>query len=291
LAVAFFLNLTFVVIEIAGGLWTNSLAILGDALHDFGDSVSIGLSWFLERYSRRKSSDRFTFGYARFELLGALINASVLIGSSIFLAWAAIGRLFAPPEVHPRGMMMLAVLGVLVNGAAVLRLRRGEGLSLNRKVISFHLLEDVLGWMVVLFGSGVIWLTGWHIVDPIMSLMVSAFIAFNAGKLMWETLMVLLQAAPTNLDVGALRQALEKHPAVHNIHYLRAWSLDGRFQIVSVHLVADQASNEQLLAAWRREVEVILREAGADEVTVQWEKKDEYCGAKDTQHGSDKDIH
>ena len=149
--VAFFLNFGFAIIEIIGGFLTNSVAILSDAVHDLGDSLSLGLAWYFQKYSRKKSDSTYTYGYRRFSLVGALANSLVLIVGSILILTEAIPRIFNPQQAHPQGMMMLAVLGIAVNGVAMLRLRRGK--SLNEKVVSLHLMEDVLGWIAVLVGA------------------------------------------------------------------------------------------------------------------------------------------
>lgn len=152
LKIAFFINAGFSIIELFGGIFTNSIAIISDALHDFGDSLSLGLAWYLENKAARKEADeKFSFGYARFRLLGALVNALILIGGSIYIIIEAIGRLQEPVELKSTWMMGIAVVGVLANGYAAWRTRGSS--SLNEKVISWHLLEDVLGWVAVLIVS------------------------------------------------------------------------------------------------------------------------------------------
>jgi len=151
LAWAFLLNISFCVIELIGGLLTNSIAILSDALHDFGDSISLGLAWYFQKISKRKPDSRYTYGYKRFSTLSALVNCLVLLTGSGFILYESIKRILNPIESNAQGMFVLAVVGVLVNGAAVVRLKKGD--SLNEKVVSLHLLEDVLGWVAVLIGS------------------------------------------------------------------------------------------------------------------------------------------
>ena len=178
--VAFFLNISFTIIEIIGGVLTNSVAILSDALHDLGDSLSLGLAWYFEKKSKKGRSKNFSFGYKRFSLLGALINAIVLIIGSIFILREAIPRIINPEPVDTKGMILLAILGIFVNGLAVLRLKKGT--SLNEKVISLHLLGDVFGWIAVLIGAIAIYYFNSPIIDPILSFLIAGFILFNVYK-------------------------------------------------------------------------------------------------------------
>lgn len=180
LKVAFFLNLVFTIIEIFGGIFTNSIAILTDALHDAGDTASLGLAWYFEKLSGRGPNHKHTYGYVRFRLLGGLITGIVLIAGLSFIFWNAIGRLMAPEPVNAPGMMALAVLGILVNGAAVLRVKKGS--SLTEKVVSWHLIEDTLGWAAVLIGAGIMFVWDLPIIDPILSIGISLFVLWNVGR-------------------------------------------------------------------------------------------------------------
>lgn len=150
ISLAFFLNLGFCIIELIGGLLTNSVAILSDALHDFGDSVALGLAWVFQKKSEQKPDDKYTYGYRRFSLLSAIINSIILVAGSAFVLFESIKRIIEPAETNAKGMLLLAILGVAVNGVAILRLRKGG--SVNERVVSLHLMEDVLGWVAVLIG-------------------------------------------------------------------------------------------------------------------------------------------
>ncbi|MDZ7847967.1 MAG: cation diffusion facilitator family transporter [Owenweeksia sp.] len=185
LRLAFFLNLAFTLFEIIGGLWTNSIAILSDALHDLGDSLSLGLSWYLQRKSRQTANQHYTYGYRRFSLLGALINSVVLVVGSVVIIVEAIERLQQPEAPDATGMLIFAIVGVGINGFAALRLRAGK--SLNERVVSWHLWEDVLGWLAVLLGAVVmlIWETPW--LDPVLSIGITVFILINILKRLRNT--------------------------------------------------------------------------------------------------------
>ncbi len=194
LKVAFALNLAFTVIEIGGGIWTNSIAILSDALHDAGDCFSLGLAWYLQGLAERQSDARFTYGYRRFSTLGALVTSVVLMAGLGFVGWQALHRLRSPEEVLAPGMIALAVIGIVFNGYAAWKLR-GSG-SLNARMASWHLIEDTLGWVAVLAGSIVI--AVWHlpIIDPILSLAISAFVLWNVFRNLRPVALVFLQSAP-----------------------------------------------------------------------------------------------
>ena len=202
--VAFWLNLAFTIIEIIGGFLTNSLAILSDALHDLGDSLSLGLAWYFQNLSKKGRDRKFSYGYRRFSLLGAIINSIVLVVGSIFIITEAIPRVMDPQSTNATGMIGLAILGVLVNGAAVLKLKKGH--TQNEKVAALHLLEDVLGWVAVLIGSIIIYFTNWFIIDPLLSLGIALFILFNVYKSI-KSSMSKIAVAPVNADIeSAVRQ-------------------------------------------------------------------------------------
>ncbi len=177
---AFFLNVTFTIIEIIGGIMTNSMAILSDAVHDLGDSLSLGMAWYFQGLSSKGRDKSFSYGYGRFSLLGALINVCVLLIGSILILWKTIPRLLAPEAVDTTGMMILAVIGVIFNGLAVYRMRGGK--SLNERVVALHLMEDVLGWVAVLIGSIIMHFFDLPIIDPILSLLITGELAYLIAR-------------------------------------------------------------------------------------------------------------
>src|SRR5690554_4219615 len=191
---AFLLNLLFSIIEFVGGIITNSIAIMSDAVHDLGDAVSLGVSWGLEKYSKKSPDKKYTYGYARFSLLAAFINSIVLIIGSAFILYSAIPRLFNPEEVNPSGMIVFAILGIIINGAAVIAVSRGE--SLNEKTVSWHLLEDVLGWVVVLITSVVLVFVYIPILDAILSILITLYIIYKVFINLRAVFKVFLEAAP-----------------------------------------------------------------------------------------------
>jgi cobalt-zinc-cadmium efflux system protein len=277
LKVAFFLNLLFTVIEIIGGILTNSLAILSDALHDLGDSLSLGLAWYFQNLSKKGRDQKFSYGYKRFSLLGAIINSIVLVVGSIFIIQAAIPRIIHPEEANVKGMILLGILGVIINGAAVLRLKKGE--SHNEKVVALHLLEDVLGWVAVLIGSAVIYFTDYYIIDPILSLGIALFILFNVYKNLKSSLNIILQAIPEALDLAKIETAILQVNGVVSMHDLHIWSLDGQRNVLTVHVVLAQNLTSQ--HAVKVEISEAMHALGIDHCTIETELSGEDCVLKD----------
>jgi cobalt-zinc-cadmium efflux system protein len=233
---AFILNLLFSISEFIGGFLINSVAIMSDAIHDLGDSISLGLSWFLEKFSAKEKNERFSFGYKRFSLLGALINAIFLIGGSVYIFFQAIPLLINPEHSNAGGMIGFAIVGVLVNGFAAYRLHKGT--SMNEGVLSWHLLEDVLGWVAVLIVGIVLLFKDIHILDPILSLAITVFILVNVVRNLVKTMKIFLEGVPENIDLKSIQLQLEKIPGVESVQQLRIWSIDGEENAMNVHLSA-----------------------------------------------------
>lgn len=276
--VAFFLNLAFSLVEIVGGIFTNSVAIVADALHDLGDSLSLGLAWWLEKLSGKRRDQRFSFGYRRLSLLAALINGIVLVGGSIFVLWKTIPRLLAPEAVHVPGMFWLAALGIAVNGLAVLRLRSGS--SMNEKVVSWHLLEDVLGWVAVLIVSIIMYFKPLPILDPLLSLVITAVILWNVIKRVKQTSAIFLQAIPEGIDIDAIEQSIDELTGVVSVHDTHIWSLDGEHHIASTHVVTNDVTIGNSLLI-RQQVREIFSAVGINHVTVEIEAVGEDCVTAD----------
>lgn len=274
LKVAFFLNLSFTIIEIVGGLLTNSLAILSDALHDLGDSLGIGLSWYFQKLSSKESNDTFTYGYKRFSLLGAIINAVVLLVGSVFILSEAIPQLFDPGVTDAKGMLYLAIFGVIVNGAAVLKLRKGD--SINERVISLHLLEDVLGWLAVLIGSLIMLFTEAAWIDPLLSVLIALFILFNVYKHLKQSLTIVLQATPKGVDVEEIQRQLMAIPEIRGVHDCHIWSMDGKYHVLSTHLVLNGEYTLEEMAEIKSRAKAMLRER-VEHVTIEFEGPHEEC--------------
>ncbi len=279
IGVAFFLNLAFTIIELVGGLFTNSIAIISDAVHDFGDSLSLGLAWYFQKLSKKGSTRQYTYGYKRFSLLGAIINSVVLIVGSVFVITEAIPRLISPQETNAGGMLILAIIGIVINGIAVLRTRKGS--SVNERVVSLHLLEDVLGWAAVLVGSIVMHITGISIIDPILSIAIACFVLFNIFKNIKQVLPILLQGVPTDVDREHIIEKLEGIENVSNVHDLHIWSLDDEYNVLTVHITLGESIAMDALAETKMEIRSLLKNEGIHHATIEFETPDETCTFED----------
>lgn len=272
---AFTLNLIFTIIEIVGGIYTNSVAILSDALHDLGDSISLGISWFLETYSKKKRDKRYTYGYARFSLLAAFLNGLVLIIGSFIILREAIPRLVSPEQPNARGMLLLAILGVVFNGAAVFRLRKGR--SQNEKVITWHLMEDVFGWLTVLIGSVVMLFADLPIVDAIISVLFTMFILYNVVKNFIHTVRIFLQAKPEGVNLLEVESAITSLMNVNSTHDLHIWSMDGASCVLTVHVVVDDNLPSHKVMEVKKDIRGLCHDAQVDHITVEVEYESEKC--------------
>jgi cobalt-zinc-cadmium efflux system protein len=272
---AFFLNLGFAVVEIIGGLLTNSLAILSDALHDLGDSTSLGLSWFLDNYSKRGQDQRFSYGYRRFSLLGALFNTLILIGGSIVIVSEAIPRLMSPEPAHAPGMLLFALGGIAVNGLAFLRLKRNR--SLNAQVAAWHLIEDVLGWVAVLVVSLVLLFTDLYLLDPLLSLVIALYVTWNVFRNLRRTASLFLQAVPENMNVDEIEERLKRMEAVKSVHHTHIWSLDGEHHVLTTHVVVDPCTTRDQILQLKREINSFTDQMDITHTTLEIEYEDEDC--------------
>jgi cobalt-zinc-cadmium efflux system protein len=276
---AFFLNLIFTVVELIGGLLTNSVAIISDAIHDFGDSVSLGLSWYFQKLSKKGGTAKYTYGYKRFSLLGAIINSVILIAGSVLILIECVPRFFAPQQTNAEGMFVLAVLGIAINGAAVLRTRNAG--SFNERVVSLHLLEDVLGWAAVLIGSVIIKFTGLTIIDPVLSVVIACFVLVNVFKNIRQVLPILLQGTPADTDHERITAKLSKIKHVGSVHDLHIWSLDEAYNVLTVHIALTEALSDARLTELKNEIRAALKEENIQHETMEFETPDEICAFKD----------
>ena len=270
--IAFLLNLSFAVFEFFGGIFTGSVAIVSDAVHDLGDAASIGCSFFLEKKSRRQPDGVYTYGYARYSVLGGVITTLILLVGSVFVLVNAIRRIIHPTPIHYDGMILFAVVGVAVNFIAAFFTREGD--SINQKAVNLHMLEDVLGWAVVLVGALVMKFTDITLIDPLMSMGVALFILVHAGKTLGSALDLFLEKAPAGISTEELTAHLLEIDGVLDIHHLHLWSLDGVHHCATLHLVTD-GDPHRVKEAVREE----LREHGIGHATLETEAEGEVCAA------------
>jgi cobalt-zinc-cadmium efflux system protein len=279
LRLAFFLNLSFAIVELVGGILTNSVAILSDALHDLGDTVSLGSSWIFQKVSKRKRDRKYSYGYRRFSVLGALLNSLVLFGGSVLILYEAIPRLFNPEMPDAKGMLILAVIGILVNGFAVLKLKGGS--SLNERAVRLHLLEDVLGWIAILIGSILLMFWEIPIIDPILSILISIYILFNVFRNIRDVLSIFLQARPGDVEIKDLEKSFADLPGIINVHDLHIWSMDGNYHVLSVHLVVDRNYTTKELVSVKDKLNRLVEKYGINHATYEFETEDEDCKLED----------
>lgn len=270
--IAFLLNSVFSLFEVIGGIFTGSIAILSDAVHDTGDALSIGLSYFLERKSLKKADSGHTYGYRRYSVLGAAVTDTVLIIGSLLVIYNGIGRIIEPSEINSDGMLVFAVFGFLTNILAAFFTRGGE--SLNQRAVNLHMLEDVLGWAVVLIGSAVIKFTGLYIIDPIMSIGVAVFILIHALKSFKKIVDLFLEKTPEGIGTEEIKKHLLEIEGVKDVHHIHIRSIDGELCFASLHTVICAEDAVSVKRAIKKE----LREHGISHITVETEAEGEECG-------------
>ncbi len=278
--VAFWLNTGFALLELVGGLYTNSVAILSDSLHDFGDSLSLGLSYYFQKKSVKERDASFSYGYKRFSLLGAFINSLVLIVGSVFIIQEIIERLIHPEPSNAKGMLIFALIGVVVNGAAMLRLKKGS--TINERVISLHFLEDILGWVAVLIGSCIMMFFNVPLLDPILSLLITCFILFNVYKNLKAAFRIILQGVPENINPDEIREKLLAMKGIKDVHDLRVWTMDGLYNILTLHVVTGNQSLEQS-ELLKKEVRHELQHLHVSHTTIELEVNGNHCEMNDNQ--------
>ena len=275
LKLAFFLNLAFTILEIVGGIYTNSVAILSDAVHDLGDSFSLGLAWYLDKKSKKSASSKFSFGYQRFSLAGAFINALILSLGSIYLISEAIQRFQNPEESDAQGMILFAILGIVVNGYAAYKV--SKGLSQNEKVISWHLIEDVLGWAAVLIAGIVLYFKEIPWLDPALSLGISIFILWNVFKNLKGTILIFLQAVPDDVSLLEIESKICELEKVDSVHHMHIWSLEGEHHVFTVHVKLKPIESLIELNEVKAEIKKLLKTYPFSHYTIEIEADQEEC--------------
>ncbi len=266
---AFFLNLIFIFIELAGGFFTNSFAIVSDAIHDLGDCAAIGCAWVLEKISKKEADENYTYGYKRYSLVSALITSVILVAGSVGVVIGAIQRFGEPKEINGLGMLVIAVFGVTINGVAAFKTSKGDGIS--ERAINLHMLEDVFGWLSVLIGSVFIYAFEWYFVDSLLSFVIAVFLLVNAFKHIAEVLNVLLEKKPKNFDLGEYKEKLQAIEGVESAHHVHIWSLDGESILATVHLKPYDTQGVKEYARIKSVAEEISREYGIHHLTVQFD--------------------
>ena len=285
---AFFMNFGFTILEFFGGMYVNSIAIISDALHDLGDSLSLGLAWYLDSKSKQGADKSFTFGYTRFSLLGALVNSLVLVAGSIFVINEAVGRILEPEHSDAQGMIIFAIIGVLVNGYAAWKVSSGK--TLNERVISWHLLEDVLGWAGVLVVSIILLFKDIHYLDPALSLFITAYILWNVLKRLKDTLYLFLQGSPEGIDVEELQQEFLQLDKVADTRHVHLWSLDGETHVFTAHILLENTDSYQDILNLKKQIRKILEPYRFSHSTIEVELDEETSSLIQTDEKHDQKL-
>ena len=241
---AFGLTAAFLIAEVAGGLITNSLALLSDAAHMMTDVIALAISLIAVRLSRRPPDAKRTYGYARMEAIGAMINSGLLFLVAGYILWEAIGRFRQPPEVASMGMLVVAVIGLVINLISMQLLKAGSGSSLNVKGAYLEVWSDMLGSIGVIIGALVIRFTGWTVADPIIAVLIGLWVLPRTWTLLRQAGHVLMQGVPEGIELDSVRSLLLQHPAVAQIHDLHAWSLGSRQTVVTAHIVLREGKDD-----------------------------------------------
>ena len=270
---AFILNLAFSVFEFIGGVFTGSVAIISDAIHDIGDATSIGVAFFLEKKSKKQPDKKYTYGYARYSVIGSVLTTLILLLGSAMIIYNAVLRIISPTEINYNGMIIFAIVGVCVNLGAALLTRDGD--SLNQKAVNLHMLEDVLGWVVVLIGAIVMRFTDFYIIDPLMSIGVAVFILINALKNLKAVLDLFLEKTPHGISINEIAEHVCEVEGVLSVHHIHVWSMDGHNNYATMHVVVKGDMH-----TIKHNIRGELKEHGIGHVTLEFEAEDEHCHEK-----------
>ena len=261
---AFFLNLTYAIVEfIAGGVFGSS-AVLADSVHDLGDAIAIGISAFLESISNREEDSHYTLGYKRFSLLGAMITAVILMTGSVLVILENIAKIFHPQSVNDEGILWLGIIAIIINVLASLVIRKGQ--TKNESILSLHFLEDTLGWVAVILMAIVLRFTDWYILDPLLSLAISFFILSKALPRFWRTLKIFLDAVPEGVDIQKIKTDLAELDHVASINQLNLWTMDGLEKNAIVHVCLKEMEH---METCKESIRIFLKDCGFQNITIE----------------------
>ncbi len=271
--IACILNALFSIFELFGGIFTGSVAITSDAIHDFGDASSIGIAYFLEKLSDKKPNRKYTYGYARFSVLGGWITTIILLTSSSIIIYNAILRIVTPIAINYNGMFVFSLIGLSVNLVATYITHGGK--SINQKAVNLHMLEDVLGWLVVLIGAIIIRFTNLYMIDPIMSIIVSAFVIINSIKNLIQIVEIFLMKTPKSIDVNELYKRIKTIDEVIEAHHMHVWAIDGETTCATLHVVVNEFN-----PTVKMKIKEEMKEHGISHITIEMETAMENCQEK-----------
>lgn len=268
--IAFILNLLFSGFEFVGGFYTGSIAIISDAVHDLGDAASIGISYLLEKKSKKEPDEKYTYGYARYSVVGGAITTIILLFSSFIVIINAAERIVKPTEINYSGMIIVGIMGIVINLAAAYFTHDGD--SLNQKAVNLHMLEDVLGWVAVLTGAVIMRFTDLSVIDPLMSMGVAVFIIIGCIKNLKLIIDIVLDKTPCGISVSEIKERLLEIDGITDVHHIHLRSIDGHSSCATLHIVTD--SDMHIIKQAARN---ILTDLGISHATIETESSDEHC--------------
>lgn len=268
--IAFILNSVFSIFELVGGFFTGSVAIMSDSLHDIGDAISIGVSYFLEKKSKKQPDAKYTYGYLRYSVLGSVFTTLILLLGSLLVIINAVTKIIHPIAINYNGMMIFAVFGVVVNLCAAVMTKDGD--SLNQKAVNLHMLEDTLGWIIVLVGAVIMRFTDIAVIDPLMSIGVSVFIITNAIKNLREALDLFLEKTPREVNIEEIKEHIMEIQGVLDVHHIHLWSMDGSNNCATMHIVTNEFSH-----SIKEKIRQELEEHNICHTTLEFETENEKC--------------
>ena len=261
---AFFLNLSYAIVEfIAGGIFGSS-AVLADSVHDLGDAMAIGISALLETISNREEDRQYTLGYKRFSLLGAMLTAVILMIGSILVILENITKIAHPQPVNEEGILWLGIIAVAINVLASLVVCKGK--TKNESILSLHFLEDTLGWLAVILMAIILRFTDWYILDPLLSLVISIFILSKAIPRFWSALKIFLDAVPEGVETSDLEKDIEALANVKSVNQLNLWTMDGLEKNAIVHVCLEEIEHMEYC---KESIRNLLKDYGFQNVTIE----------------------
>ena len=261
---AFFLNLSYAIVEFIAGRVFGSSAVLADSVHDLGDAIAIGVSAVLETISNREEDSQYTLGYKRFSLLGALITAVILMKGSVLVILENITKIFHPQPANDEGILWLGIIAVTINVLASLVVRKGK--TKNESILSLHFLEDTLGWIAVILMAIILRFTDWYILDPLLSLVISFFILSKAIPSFWSTLKIFLDAVPEGVDIEQVKKDLEQLDHVASVNQLNLWTMDGLEKNAIVHVCLKEIGQ---MENCKESIRNLLKDCGFQNITIE----------------------
>lgn len=271
--IVFFVNVFFTIFEFVGGIITGSMAIFSDAIHDLGDSITLAISYLLERKSKKRKNDTHTYGYVRYSLVGSIITTIILLVSSILLIIGSIRRAMNPIDINYDGMIFFSVIGIIVNVIAMYLTRGGK--TLNEKAVNLHKLEDILGWIIVLIGSIVMRLTDFKLIDPALSMIVAIIILVGAIKNLGIILNIFLEVTPEDVDLKILKKEILAIDGVLELHHIHVRSFDGYTNHLTMHVVLKEYDSNI-----KKEIKKKLKELNIVHSNIEIELENEKCNDK-----------